>query len=162
MDNKVGDNTPATAELVKIVKSVEDTQGRLRKFCVGLLPEERQLLTRPKRGIEEHLTSIAELAKKLGLSIPGASPDSILNDLRTDRDLAAVEQALEVALDLVRDTRALARSEASEVGFMYYGILQGAGDRIPEVRAQVRTFAEFMATGRRRKPAGDDNKPSGG
>jgi hypothetical protein len=162
VENKVGDNTPATAELIKVVKSVEDIQSKLRKFCINLLPEDRQTLTRSKRGIEEHLTSIAEQAKKLSLSIPGATPDGILNDLRTDRDLAPLEQALEVTLELVRDTRAQARSEASEVGYMYYGMLQGIGDRVPEVKALVRAFSDFLSAGRRRKPAGDDNKPSGG
>jgi hypothetical protein len=159
MENKVGDNTPATSEIAKLVKQLEDVQGKLGKFCISLLPEQRQSLTRARRGIEEHLITIADLAKRYSLSLPDASPDGILNDLRTDRDLATIEQTLQVMLDLVRDTRAQAKSESSEAGYMYYGMLQGIGDRIPEVKARLKTITEFLATGPRRKPKTDPSKP---
>jgi predicted trehalose synthase len=155
MDNKVGDNFPASAEIAKMTKQLDELVGRLRKFCISLSEEERQTLTRGRRGAEEHLASMAEIAKKLGLSIPGGSPDGILNDLRTDRELAPLEQALEVALELVRDTRAQARSEAHEGGYLFYGVLQNIGDRIPEVKAQIKAFAEFLSQGRRRKGGGE-------
>lgn len=150
MENRVGEKTPSTAEIQKQIKTVNDLITTVSKYCVGLLPDERQTLTRSRLGIEPHLARMALTAKKFGFNVPGTSPDALLNDVRTATDLAPLEQALDKALQLVRDTRALARSEAAEAGLLYYGLAQSAASRIPEVDVEVREMRSFMATGPRR------------
>jgi hypothetical protein len=152
MDNKVGTNTPATTEIAKLIQTSEDLLAKLRKFCVVLSPEERQSVTRMRLGAEVHLSALASAAKKLGLSLPGVAPDDILDDLRTDKDLAGLEQSLEAALELVRDTRAQARSEASEAGYMFYGMLQSAAGRMPELQTVIHDLSEVLSSRTRRKP----------
>ncbi len=150
MENRVGDKTPSTAEIQKHIKTVNDLITTVGKYCVGLLPDERQSLTRGRIGMEPYLTRMAVLAKKFGFNVPGASPDGLLNDVRTVTELAPLEQALEKALQLVRDTRALARSEAAEAGLLYYALAQSAAGRSPELEVEVREMRAFMATGPRR------------
>lgn len=153
MSNRVGDKTPAKAEIEKIEKSLEDVIIKLSPFSASLLPEERQALTRPRLGIEPHLDRMANVARKLGLSLSGFSADGLSNDLRTANDLAKLEALLDKALQLVKDTRALARSEAAEAGLLFYGLAQAAADRVPEIEVDVREMRAFMATGPRRKRA---------
>jgi hypothetical protein len=157
VENRVGDKTPSTAEIQKQIKTVNDLINTISKYCVGLLPDERQSLTRSRLGIEPHLSRMALVAKKFGFNVPGASPDALLNDVRTTTDLAPLEQALEKALQLVRDTRALARSEAAEAGLLYYGLAQSAAGRIPELEVEVREMRAFLATGPRRGRAPEPN-----
>ncbi|MFO0579314.1 MAG: hypothetical protein U1A78_35380 [Polyangia bacterium] len=152
MSNRVGDNTPAKSEIEKLEKAVEDLIGKLSAFCVTLLPDERQGLTRPRLGIEPFLSRMAGVARKLGLALSGFSPDGLLADLRTAQDLARLETLLDKALQLVRDTRAQARSEAAEAGLLYYGLAQTAADRVPEIEVDVREMRAFMANGPRRRP----------
>lgn len=152
MENRVGENTPSTTEVQKMVQQLQELTTKLRSFCTSLSPEERKGLTRARLGSEEHVYQMAELAKKHTLSIAGITPDMVLNDLRTDRDLAPLEHALQVALDLVQDTRSQARSEYSDGGYLFYGMLQQAAERIAELQPQIKSFAEFLAN-RRRKPS---------
>ena len=151
MENKVGDNLPSSAELEKIMKQLDGLIATLRKFCINLSPAERQSLTRGRRGVEEHLQQVAELAEQYSFSVPGATPASLHNDLRTDRELSPIEQRLEEALALVKDTRSQASSEANEAGYMFYAIAQGAATRIPEIRVRIKPFEDFLALGPRRK-----------
>ena len=51
MENKVGDNLPSSADLEKLVKQLDGLIRTLRKFCINLSPEERQSLTRGRRGV---------------------------------------------------------------------------------------------------------------
>ena len=151
MENKVGDNLPSSADLEKIVKQLDGLIATLRKFCINLAPEERQVLTRGRRGAEEYLQQIADVAEQYRFSVPGATPSSLQNDLRTDRELSPIEQRLEEALALVKDTRRQASSEANEAGYMFYAIAQGAATRIPEIRVRIKPFEDFLATGPRRR-----------
>ena len=150
MHNRVGEKTPTTAELQKQIKLVEDLNTTLAKYCVALLPDERKGLTRARLGIEPHLSSMADVAERFGFDVPGAAPSSLRSDVRTAQDLAPLEAALDKALQLVRDTRALARSEAAEAGLLYYGLAQAASARSPELEVAVRGMRDFMATGPRR------------
>lgn len=158
MSNRVGDNTPAKAEIEKMEQTVEKLIGTLNGFCVALLPEERQSLSRGRVGIEPHLARMAAVAKKFGFSVPGFSVDALQNDVRTASELARLEQLLEKAHQLVKDTRALARSEGVEAGLLVYGLAQAAAERTPELEVEVREMRAFMATGPRRRkepePAG--------
>lgn len=151
MSNRVGDNTPPKAEIEKMELTVEKLIGTLSGFCVTLLPEERQTLSRGRLGMEPHLSRMAAVAKKFGFSVPGFSADALLNDVRTATDLARLEQLLEKAYQLVKDTRSLARSEGVEAGLLVYGLAQAASDRIPELEVEVREMRAFMATGPRRR-----------
>jgi hypothetical protein len=153
MENRVGDKTPSAAEIQKQIKTVNDLITTLGKYCVGLLPDERQSLSRGRLGMEPYLGRMAVIAKKFGFNVPGASPDGLLNDVRTVNELAPLEQALEKALQLVRDTRALARSEGVEAGLLYYALAQSAAARSPELEVEVREMRAFMATGPRRARA---------
>jgi hypothetical protein len=153
MENRVGDKTPSAAEISKQVKIVEDLCTALGKYCVALLPAERQSLNRGRVGIEPHLSRMADVAERFSFNVPGASPDGLRNDVRTYNDLAALESALEKALQLVHDTRAVARSEATEAGLLYYALAQSAAARSPDLEAAVRDMREFMANGPRRKKA---------
>ena len=114
MSNRVGDSTPPKAEIEKMEQGVEKLISTLSGFCVTLLPEERQALSRGRLGMEPHLSRMAAVAKKFGFSVPGFSADALLNDVRTATDLARLEQLLEKAHQLVKDTRSLARSEGVE------------------------------------------------
>lgn len=151
MENRVGDKTPSAAEISKQVKIVEDLCTALGKYCVSLLPAERQSLNRGRVGIEPHLSRMADVAERFSFNVPGASPDGLRNDVRTYHDLAVLEAALEKALQLVHDTRALARSEATEAGLLYYALAQSGAARSPELEVAVRDMREFMAVGPRRK-----------
>lgn len=151
MENRVGDKTPTTADIQKMVKGVDDLLAELSKFGLTLLPDERVGLTRGRLGIEPYLARMAQLAKKYSFNVPGVTPDGLLSDVRTVVDLAPLEAALEKALQLVKDTRALARSEAAEAGLLYYALAQSAASRIPEIEVEVREMRSFMATGPRRR-----------
>ena len=155
MENKVGDNLPTAAEIEKRIKLLDEMIVWLRKFCINLNDEERRGLTRGRRGIEPHLAQMADLAKKYGFNAPGATPDQLHNDLRLGQDLAALSQRLSTASELVQDTLDQGRSEANEAGYMYYGIAQSMKDRIPEIGAQIKDFAEFLSSTRRRKGTKD-------
>lgn len=159
MSNRVGDKTPVKADIEKMEQGAEDLLNKLLPFCLTLLPEERQSLTRPRLGIEPHLVRMANVAKKLGLTVPGFSSDALLSDVRTTTELAKLEQLLDKALQLVKDTRALARSEATEAGLLFYGLAQAAATRIPEIEVEVREMRAFMSTGPRRKK---DPEPAAG
>ncbi len=151
MENRVGDKTPSAADIYKQVKIVEDLCTSLGKYCITLLPSERQSLNRGRLGIDPHLSRMADVAERFSFNVPGTSPDSLRNDVRTYQDLAPLEAALEKALQLVHDTRAIARSEASEAGLLYYALAQGGAGRSPELEVAVRDMREFMAHGPRRK-----------
>lgn len=150
MENKVGDNFPSAGDLAKIIKTVGEVRKSLAKFCVNLLPAERATLTRGRLGAEEHLKLLAKLGEKYGWSAAGCTPDGLYADLRTDQELAPIEQELEVMLQMVRDTRAQARSEATEAGYLFYAQAQGLASRIPEVRDEIRPVADFLSTPRKR------------
>ena len=150
MNNRVGDSTPSSTDIQKQTKIVDDLNAALAKFCVTLLPDERRGLTRARLGIEPHLARMADVAERFGFDVPGVGPDSLRNDVRTVQDLAPLEAALDKALQQVRDTRALARHEASEAGLLYYGLAQAASGRIPDLEVAVRGMRDFMATGPRR------------
>lgn len=150
MNNRVGDKTPSTTDIQKQTKLIEDLTADLGKYCVTLLPDERRGLTRARLGIEPHLSRMADVAERFGFDVPGAAPDSLRDDVRTVQDLAPLEAALDKALQLVRDTRALARSEAAEAGLLYYGLAQAAAARSPDLEVAVRGMRDFMANGPRR------------
>ena len=86
--------------------------------------------------VGRHCLGAALPALAVGLALSGFSPDGLLADLRTAQDLARLEALLDKALQLVRDTRAQARSEAAEAGLLYYGLAQTAADRVPHPRAE--------------------------
>ena len=155
MENRVGDNTPLLAAIQKLEKTVDGLLVELGAFCQTLLPEERTSLTRGRLGLEPYLVRMANLAKTYGLGGKGVSADGLLNDIRTVTDLDALEQKLERALQLVRDTRALARSEATEAGLLIYGLAAAASSRIPEIEVEVRDMRAFLANGPRRKKPTD-------
>ncbi|PSM31275.1 hypothetical protein [Haliangium sp. UPWRP_2] len=151
MENRVGDKTPGAADIQKQVKIVEDLAASLGKYCVTLLPSERQTLSRGRLGIEGYLSRMADVAERFSFNVPGSSPDGLRNDIRTYQELAPLQTALEKALQLVQDTRAVARSEATEAGLLYYSLAQSAAARSPELELAVRDMREFMAHGPRRK-----------
>lgn len=151
MENRVGDKTPSAADINKQVKIVEDLCTALSKYCVTLLPAERQSLSRGRLGVEPHLARMADVAERFSFNVPGVSPDGLRNDVRTNSDLAPLQAALEKALQLVQDTRALARSEATEAGLLYYALAQSGAARSPELDTAVRDMRGFMALGPRRK-----------
>lgn len=150
MENKVGDNLPTDAEIAARIAQIDDINEWLKKFCVNLSPEARASLTRGRRGAEPHLLQIAETAKQYGWSAPGVTPDQVINDLHMVKVLSPIRQKLALAHGLVDDTISQGSSEANEGGYMFYGIAQSMGSRIPEVEAAVRPFAEFLSTTRKK------------
>jgi hypothetical protein len=162
MENNVGDNLPAAEEFTARLAELDDIVAWLQKFCAHLSPEARAALTRGRRGAEPYLVQIAETAKKYGWNAPGVTPDQVLNDLRVVRELDPIRQRLAFAQELVDDTMAQGGSEANEGGYMFYGIAQSMGSRIPEVEAAVRPFAEFLSSTRKKRTTKDDGgNPTG-
>ncbi len=105
---------------------------------------------------------VAETAKKYGWSAPGVTPDQVLNDLRLVKELAPIRHKLALAHGLVDDAISQGSSEANEGGYMFYGIAQSMGSRIPEVEAAVRPFAEFLSSTRKKgTKKDDDGSPTG-
>ena len=150
MDNKVGDSFPSADEIAAHIKNLDAELEWLQKFCVKLSPEARSALTRGRRGAEPYLLQVVETAKKYGWSAPGVTADQVLDDLRLVRELDPIRQRLALAHEWVDDTIALGSSEANEGGYMFYGIAQSMGSRIPEVEAAVRPFAEFLSNTRKK------------
>lgn len=150
MDNKVGDNLPNDDEFAARLAQLDDTLTWLKKFCVHLSSDERASLTRGRRGAEPHLAQVAETAKKYDWKAPDLTPDQVLNDLRLVQRLDPIRQRLTLANELVDDTIARASSEANEGAYVFYGIGQSMGSRIPEVQAAVRPFAEFLSNTRKK------------
>ena len=159
MDNRVGENLPTSAEFATRLRQLDEVLAWLREFCVHLSAEERMSLTRGRRGAEMHLVQIAETAKQYGWQGPEVTPDQVLNDLRLVRELDPIRQRLVLASELVEDTMALGSSEANEGGYMFYGMAQSMGSRIPEIEAAVRPFAEFLSNTRRKAGKKDEPGP---
>lgn len=150
MDNKVGDNLPTEAEFQARTAQLDDFLTWLQQFCTNLTPEQRERLTRGRRGAEPHLLQIAETAKQYGWSAPGVTPDQVINDLRLVKALGPIQHKLGLAQGLVEDAMSQGSSEANEGGYMFYGMAQSMGSRIPEIEASVRPFAEFLSNTRKK------------
>ena len=150
MDNNVGDNLPSDAEIAARIAQLDDFLVWARTFCVNLSAEERAALTKGRRGAEPYLEQIAETAKQYGWTAPGVTPQQVLNDLTLVKVLLPIFQRIGLAHGLFEDTISRGRSEANEGGYMFYGMGQSMGNRIPEVEAAMRPFAEFLSNTRKK------------
>ncbi len=151
MDNKVGDNSLTVQEVAELLTQAKAISAKLKAHGIVLTTDERKRLLRARRGANEHIQRVVDLATKHGVSLPNVPLAGIANDLKLEQQLQPIGEELRVALQLAEDTGAQAASEAWEGFLAYYGVLSSMAQRMPDVAADLASVVEFMAKRSSRK-----------
>ncbi|MRG95687.1 hypothetical protein [Polyangium spumosum] len=152
MDNKVGDTLLTPEEHALLLSQVKEIVAKLQAHGITLTVEERKRSLRQRRGAEQHIQRVIDLAKKHNVSLKTISLASLENDLSLTKQFQPIEEELRVALQIAEDTGLQAGSEAWEAFLAYYGVLSSMGERMPDLAAELQSVVDFMAIGPRRKP----------
>lgn len=155
MENRVGGNVPKAADLAAIQKKLEDALVDLRKFCVTLSQEERTSRVHPRKGFDQVVPVISDLAGRHGVKLA----DSPLEDLVADNALLQSLQPLSTVADtiaqLLSDTMMQAGHEAAQTALLHYAVLSSMAAHNPELAAALRPVREVFAIRGRRRPGTD-------
>lgn len=68
-----------------------------------LTTDDRKRLLRARRGADEHIQRVADLATKHNLSLPNVPLAGIANDVKLEQQLAPIEEELRVARQIAED-----------------------------------------------------------
>jgi hypothetical protein len=153
MKNLVGDATPDTKTLTEQSKALHDLVEAFKVFCIVLSVDDRKSLARPRRGGEEKVEHVIQLAREFGVTIRDIPLEGIENDLRTARELRPIQALAESFAQMLTDTVDEARSEFWTSAMAYYGALSAMGSRVPELAERLSPMTEFMSNRKARKEA---------
>lgn len=151
MDNKVGDKQLKPQKAAQLLKQLKDIVEELKPFGITLTTDDRKRTLRPRRGAEQHMARVHDLAVKHGVTIKKIPLDGMADDLALAKQFQPIEDELRAALQLAEDTGTQAESEAWEAFLAYYGVLSSMAERMPDLAAELQTVVDFMATGPRKK-----------
>lgn len=151
MDNKVGDKQLTPQKAVQLLKQLTDIIEQLRPYGITLTTDERKRTLRPRRGAEPYMQRVHDLAVKHGVSLKSIPLEGMANDLTLVKQFQPFEDDLRTGLQLAEDSGMQAGSEAWEAFLAYYGVLSSMAERSAELAAELKTVAEFMAIGSRKK-----------
>ncbi len=151
MDNKVGDNALTAQEVAELLTQARAITAKLKAHGIVLTTDDRKRLLRARRGANEHIQRVVDLATKHGVSLPNVPLAGIANDLQLEQQLQPIEEELRVALQVAEDAGAQASSESWEGFLAYYGVLSSMAQRMPDVAAGLASVVEFMSVKPRKK-----------
>lgn len=154
MENRVGGNVPKAADLAAIHKKLEDALTDLRKFCVTLTQEERTSRIHPRKGFEQVVPVIGDLAGRHGVKLPDASLDDLVADTALVQALQPLRTTADTIAQLLSDTITQAGHEGAQAALLYYAVLSSMAGHNPELAAALRPVRETYAP-RRRRPDPD-------
>ena len=153
MANLVGDNKLTTQKRDALLAQLNDIVEQLKPYGVDLNKDARRRTLRPRRGAEEQMARVHDLALKHGVSLKMMPLSGMANDLELTKQFQPIEDVLRAALSFTEDTGNQAGSEAWEVFLAYYGVLSSMADRNPELATELEPVVKFMALGPRQKAA---------
>jgi len=153
MANIVGDNPLTPALRKQIVLQIVGLLEQLRPHGTMLNKDARKRTLRPRRGADEHMQRVHDLAVKHGVSLKNISLDGMAADLELANQFQPIEDELRTVLTFAEDTGTQAGSEAWEAFLAYYGVLSSMADRDPELAAELEPVIKLMAHGPRQKAA---------
>ncbi len=143
MGNKVGDNALTAQEVAELLTQARAITAKLKAHGIVLTTDDRKRLLRARRGANEHIQRVVDLATKHGVSLPNVPLAGIANDLQLEQQLQPIEEELRVALQVAEDAGAQASSESWEGFLAYYGVLSSMAQRMPDVAADLASVVEF-------------------
>jgi hypothetical protein len=151
MQDRVGTEIPSQEQITEALELIQRASELLRPFCIALSVEERKRLLRMRIGGEQVVTDVAAMAERHSLSLPGASPGGMRNDLALAKLLAPVSNAADSFSQLLSDTILEAQSEAWWGTTANYTALARIAGGNPEIEAELKPVVEFFARKRRRR-----------
>jgi hypothetical protein len=152
MENKVGDKLLTPQKQAQLLKALKDIVEQLRPYGVTLTPDDRRRVLRPRKGAEQHMARVYQLAKKHGVTIKNVDLEGMNADLALAKQFQPFEDEFRAGLHLGEDTGAQADSESWEAFLAYYGVLSSMAERSPELAADLAGVTDFMALGPRKRP----------
>ena len=151
MDNKVGDKLLPAQDAAALLVQAKDIGAKLKAHGITLTVDERKRTLKQRRGANEHIQRVVDLATKHGVALPNIPLAGLSSDVQLANQLQPIEDELRVALQIAEDTGLQAGSEAWEAFLAYYGVLSSMAQRMPDLAAELQTVVDFMATGSRKK-----------
>lgn len=153
VSNRVGSNVPADTKLAELMKQLGEVVSEFKKFTITLSPEERQRLLKPRKGADEHIKRIYEVAKKYSLTLPHAPLDNMMSDVKLEQALAPFEDLFSLGLQMMSDTGMQASTESWQAFLSYYSVLSSMAERNPTIAHEISSTVEFMRVYRTKKAA---------
>lgn len=150
MENRVGENVPKAAELAAIHKKLEDALTDLRKFCTTLTQEERTSRIHPRKGFEQVVPVLSDLAARHGVKLPDASLEDMAADSALVQSLQPLRTTADAVAQLLSDTITQAGHEGAQTALLYYAVLSSMAGHNAELAAALRPVRETYAPRRRR------------
>lgn len=151
MENKVGHKLLSPQKRAQLIKQLQSVIDELKAYGITLTTDDRKRVLRPRRGAEQQIQRVHDLAVRHGVKLKDYPLDGMADDLELAKQFEPFEDEFQRGLTLAEDTGNQAGSEAWEAFLAYYGVLSSMADRMPDLAAELKPVIEFMAVGRRKK-----------
>jgi hypothetical protein len=151
MANLVGEKPLTPQKREKLVVQLKEILEQLRPHGIMLNKDSRKRTLRPRKGAEQYMQRVHDLAVKHGVSLKNISLDGMAADLELAKQFQAIEDEARTVLTFAEDTGTQAGSEGWEAFLAYYGVLSSIADRNPELARELEPVVKFMANGPRQK-----------
>lgn len=162
MQDLVGQEIPTEQEVADAIRDLERIERRFGRYLVLLDDDQRRAALKPRTGWEPVAGTVAALARRFGVSLPGITPDGLEADRRLAERLAPLAAKVSAFQQRLDDTVLEARGECWYAATAFYTALSRVGDSSAELSGALKPVAEFFAR-RAKKPApdaGGERKPA--
>jgi hypothetical protein len=149
MEDKVGSKIPSEQEVAKRVEEIDALAAKVAPYTVALTKEQRQAVTKFRRGGDFVVAILGGLVERYGVVLPGISVDAMNADLTLTRRLAPLAPLTEALTRRIADTILEAQSECWWAATAYYTALHRMSASDPELADALAPVVEFFALGRR-------------
>lgn len=138
------------AEVAELKAKIAEARAVLAAFLTVLPPEEAKKLFKiglQRRGLPDHGLACAESNPEI---LPGTYKlDEQRKDVRSARNLLAIEGAVEQLLKEIRDTRMLCEADGGDWALRVYGHAVDALVDKPGIKVWVDTLGQYFEKGPR-------------
>lgn len=158
VQDKVGHNLPTEEEFREMSEQLRSLINKIRTFGVALTKAQRKALNNPRRGSEEMVHLVLDLAEQEGVKVKNVTRQGILDDLRLAKAALNLFNLFTVGQQLAKDTLRQAKSEYWEGTLAIYRVLQALAESNPDLAQQIDPMVQFMALGPQQEEEEEDAK----
>jgi hypothetical protein len=132
-------------EVAKHIAALNAIEQALRKMGQPLTKKQLRELSKPRKGSDRIIPTLARLAGEHRMDVSPTSPDDMVEQLALARRIQTLLSACEAVTRAARDTMLRAESTSWSAATLYYSLLNRVAKASPRLRAQMKAIIDFFS-----------------